>query len=180
MIYDTPQKTDDGMRHVNALTEDKKRCFIQLNNTQVLDIDSKTGEVSIEITGEDNQAKIENVHTTNIKSALENSEQWFGKKVSEKAIDKAYIIDDSITADKIEATKIFTSKKEQVDFESLTPGTKCSVFIEFAGLWFARSHFGPSWNIVQVKIQEEKIPEVEEPPVEAYPEECMFDDEESK
>ena len=91
MIYDTPTKADDGMRHVKALTEDKKRCFIQLNDVSVLDVDYSTGEVSIEITGEDNQAKIENVHSTNIKSALENSEEWFGKKVSEKAIDKAYI-----------------------------------------------------------------------------------------
>tara|TARA_X000000368_G_scaffold60431_1_gene42575 strand:+ start:6654 stop:7196 length:543 start_codon:yes stop_codon:yes gene_type:complete len=180
MIYDTPTKADDGMRHVKALTDDKKRCFIQLNDVSVLDVDYSTGEVSIEITGEDNQAKIENVHSTNINSALENSEEWFGKKVSEKAIDKAYIIDDSITAEKIEATKIFTANKELSDFETLTSGTKCSVFIEFAGLWFARSHFGPTWNIVQVKIHEEKTPEVEVPSVDAYPEECMFEDEESK
>ena len=110
----------------------------------------------------------------------ENSEEWFGKKVSEKAIDKAYIVDDSITAEKIEATRIFAANRELVDFETIAPGTKCSVFLEFAGLWFARSHFGPTWNIVQVKIHEEKTPEVEVPSVDAYPEECMFEDEESK
>ena len=32
----------------------------------------------------------------------------------------------------------------------------CSIFVEFAGIWFAKKAFGPTWNIVQVKIHEEE------------------------
>ena len=39
MIYDTPAKADDGMRHVKVFTEDKKNCFVQLIGVDVLDID---------------------------------------------------------------------------------------------------------------------------------------------
>ena len=180
MIYDTPAKADDGMRHVKVFTEDKKKCFIQLIGVDVLDIDKNTGEISFDISGDDNQAKVEAVHAENVQSALQNSQEWFGKEVSEKTIAKAYIKDDVITAERIEATRVFDSKRESFDFDNISPGVKCSVFIEFSGLWFARSHFGPSWNIVQMKIhEEEKNPESEEV-VETYPDECMFEDEISK
>ena len=58
-------------------------------------------------------------------------------------------------------------------------GKVCSLFVEFAGIWFAKKAFWPSWNLVQVKIHEDKSeePEKEESPVESYPEEYMFEDE---
>ena len=57
----------------------------------------------------------------------------------------------------------------------------CSIFVEFSGLWFAKKAFGPSWNLVQVKIHEdEKPPEETEPEIEAYPDQYMFEDEVSK
>ena len=187
MIYDSPFKTDDGMRHVKAKTDDGKRCFIQLKGVKVLEVDNE--DVSFELSGDDNLAKVEAVHITNIQSALEKSKDWFGKEVSEKTIAKAYIKDEVITAERISASKVFDAKKQPVDFEGITPGATCSVFIEFSGLWFARSHFGPSWNVVQVKLEEEeKVPELEsvddpvpqEVEVESYPEECMFEDGDSK
>ena len=81
MIYNKPTKADDGMRHVTAFTDEKKRCFIQLPCVKVLDIDSEMEEVSFEITGEENQAKIESVHASSIQSAVENAVEWFGKEL---------------------------------------------------------------------------------------------------
>jgi len=77
MIYDTLSKGEDGLYHTRALNNEKKRHFIQLNGVTVSDIDHELGEVSFEITGDDNQAKVEDVHTTNLQSALENSKTWF-------------------------------------------------------------------------------------------------------
>ena len=45
----------------------------------------------------------------------------------------------------------------------------CSIFVEFAGIWFAKKAFGPTWNLVQVKIHEEEItPEPTEPEIDEY------------
>jgi hypothetical protein len=180
MIYDTPFKTDDGMRHVRAYTDEKKKCFVQLTDVKVLEVDGE--DISFELSGDDNIAKVEAVHLTNIQSALENSKEWFGKELTEKTITKAYIKDDVVTAEKIEASRVFNANKELVDIETLSPGVTCSVFVEFSGLWFARSHFGSSWNLVQVKIHEDTKNTEEEPEceVESYPEECMFEDSVSK
>ena len=81
MIYDTLSKGEDGLYHSRALNDEKKRYFIQLNGVTVSDVDHETGEVSFEVTGEDNQAKVESVHVTNLQSALENSKTWFGKEL---------------------------------------------------------------------------------------------------
>ena len=181
MIYNSPTKADDGMRHVKAYTDEKKRCFIQLPGVKVLDIDSEMGEVTLELTGEENQAKIETIHASNIQSAVENAKEWFGKELPEKTITNAYTKEDTLSTDKTQATRIFNSKNEEVDFETLAPGTTCSIFVEFSGLWFAKKAFGPSWNIVQVKIhEEEKQPEKETQEIEAYPDGCMFENPDSK
>ena len=181
MIYNKPTKAEDGMRHVAAFTDEKKRCFIQLPCVKVLDTDSEMGEVSFEITGEENQAKIESVHASSIQSAVENAVEWFGKELPEKTVTNAYTKEECLSTDKIGATRVFNSKNEQVDFETLSPGTTCSIFVEFSGLWFAKKAFGPSWNIVQVKIHEEEKNEVEETQeIEAYPDGCMFENPDSK
>ena len=181
MIYDTPKKGEDGMYHVRALTEERKRYLIQLTGVKVSDVDTNSGEVSFNITGEDNQAKLETIHASNIQSALENSTEWFGKKLPDKTIANAYMKDDELSVDRIDATRIFDSQKQSVDFDTLKEDNVCSVFVEFSGLWFAKKAFGPSWNLVQVKIHEDEKPpppeSKEEHPVEAYPEEYMFEDE---
>ena len=84
MIYDTLSKGEDGLYHTRALTDERKRYFVQLNGVTVTDVDQETGEVSLEIIGEDNQAKIESVHVMNIQSAMENSATWFGKELPER------------------------------------------------------------------------------------------------
>jgi hypothetical protein len=61
--------------------------------------------------------------------------------------------------------------------------------LEYAGLWFAKKAFGPSWNLVQVKLNPEPEPTPEpepepeptpepEPEIEAYPEDIVIEDDE--
>ena len=157
MIYDTLSKGEDGLYHSRALNDEKKRYFIQLNEVTVSDVDQETGEVSFEVTGEDNQAKVESVHITNLQSALENSKTWFGKELPEKTVSGAYTISENLETDRISATRIFDHSKESVEFNSLTVGMTCTALVEFSGLWFAKKAFGPSWSIFQWKFNEEKI-----------------------
>jgi len=182
MIYDTLSKGEDGLYHTHALNDEKKRYFIQLNDVTVSDIDQETGEVSFEVTGDNNQAKIESVHVTNLQSALENSKTWFGKELSEKTVSGAYTRGENLATDRISATRVFDHNKESLEFTSVEAGMTCTALIEFSGLWFAKKAFGPSWNIVQLKIHEEKIPEPESTPEvveeETYPDQYMIQDSE--
>jgi hypothetical protein len=178
MIYDTLSKGEDGLYHTKASNDDKKRYFIQLNGVKVTDVDQETGEVSFEVTGDDNQSKIETVHVTNIQSAVENSKTWFGKELSEKTVTSAYTRGDQLTVDRISATRVFDHNRETVDFETVVPGATCTALIEFSGIWFAKKAFGPSWNIVQLKIHEEKMSEPEPEPnsEETYPDQYIIED----
>lgn len=182
MIYDTLSKGEDGLYHSRALNDEKKRYFIQLNGVTVSDVDHETGEVSFEVTGEDNQAKVESVHVTNLQSALENSKTWFGKELPEKMISSAYTRSENLETDRISATRVFDHTKESVEFSSITVGMSCTVLVEFSGLWFAKKAFGPSWNIVQLKIPEAEVEvEVEaeaEAEEETYPDQYMIQDSE--
>ena len=180
MIYDTLSKGEDGLYHSRALNDEKKRYFIQLNEVTVSDVDQETGEVSFEVSGDDNQAKVEAVHVTNLQSALENSKIWFGKDLPEKTVSGAYTRSENLETDRISATRIFDHKKEPVEFNSVSVGMKCTILVEFSGLWFAKKAFGPTWNIVQMKIHEEKIPEpeVEVEEEETYPDQYMIQDSE--
>ena len=179
MIYDTLSKGEDGLYHSRALNDDNKRYFVQLDGVIVSDVDQETGEVSFEVTGENNQAKVESVHTTNLQSALENSKTWFGKELPEKTISGAYTRSENLETDRISATRVFDHAKESVEFSSVTVGMSCTALVEFSGLWFAKKAFGPSWNIVQLKIHQEKIPEAEvEVEEETYPDQYMIQDSE--
>ena len=142
MIYDTLSKGEDGLYHSRALNDEKKRYFIQLNEVTVSDVDQETGEVSFEVSGEDNQAKVEAVHVTNLQSALENSKTWFGKELPEKTISGAYTMSENIETDRISATRIFDHNRESLEFSSVNVGMKCTVLVEFSGLWFAKKAFG--------------------------------------
>ena len=167
MIYDTLSKGEDGLYHSRALNDEKKRYFVQMDGVIGSDVYKETGKVS--------------GHTTNLQSALENSKTWFGKELPEKTISGAYTISDNLETDRISATRVFDHTKESVEFSSITVGMSCTALVEFSGLWFAKKVFGPSWNIVQLKIHEEKIPEAKvevEVEEETYPDQYMIQDSE--
>lgn len=167
MIYDKLTKGDDGMYHVRAFTDDRKKYFIQLNGVTITDV---TDDLVFETTSE----QIDAVHDMNIQSAMENSQEWFGKKLAEKTLRSAYTREDTLSAERIPDTKVFNTEKAQIEFETIKPGDTCSIIVEFSGLWFAKKAFGPSWNIVQVRVH----PPPEEKFDETYPADYMFEDDE--
>ena len=171
MIYDTVTKGEDGLYHVRAFTDERKKVFVQLNNVKIVDVSEDLAFEPADFTN------VDAVHDLNIQNAVENGEIWFGRKVTDKTIKSAYIRDDTISAERIGNTKVFNADKEVVDFETIEVGSECSVIVEFSGLWFAKKAFGPAWNIVQVKINRPNEPEPEpEKFDETYPDDYMFED----
>lgn len=171
MIYGAPIKGEDGLYFVKALNDDKRKCLVQLNKVKI--IDDVSGEVFMNVTS---GAKVEDIDTRNLEAALENCESWFGKKLSESVIRGAYtpsIKDDQVTAERIDATKVFNAQQELIDFDGVQPEKTCDVILEFAGLWFAKKAFGSTWNVVQVRVHDDPI-------IDTYPEEYAFVDEDDQ
>jgi hypothetical protein len=168
MIYDKITQGENGMYTVRVFNDEKKRNLIRLDNVKIVDTED---DVVLELS---DTSKIDSIHMENIQQAIDNSEAWFGgRKLSEKTLRSAYTNESSISAERIGQTRVYNSKNEPVGIETLTSDTECSVIVEFVGLWFAKKAFGPSWNLVQVKLAPE--PEPEEPTFdESYPEDCMF------
>ena len=173
MIYNAPAKGEDGLYFVKALNDEKRKCFVQLNKVKVADV---SGEIVIDIVSEANTKKVEGVDAQNLAAALENSETWFGKKLTEGVVKGAYTSNldgGMMTCERLDVTKVYSAQQELIDFETLQPGKNCSVILEFAGLWFAKKAFGPTWNVVQVKVHPDPILDV-------YPDQYAFVDEDEE
>ncbi len=173
MIYNTPTKGDDGLYFVKVLNDDKRKCLIQLNKVKISD---SSGEISMDVISESNAMKIQNIDGSNLEAALENCESWFGKKLSESVIKGAYTsnLDNGvITCDRLDVTKIYDARQEITEFEAVQPDKTCDVILEYAGLWFAKKAFGPTWNVVQVRVHDDPI-------IDTYPEGFAFVDEDDQ
>jgi hypothetical protein len=169
MLYDKLTKGDDGMYHVRAFTDDRKKYFVQLNDVTIVDVGDE--DVTFEVSATD---KLNDIHDVNIQNAISNSQEWFGKSLTKTILTAAYTRESTISAELLPVTKIFNFNKDLLDdLETVKPGIICSVIVEFSGLWFAKKAFGPSWNIVQIKMQQ-----TEEKYDETYPENYMFEDDE--
>jgi len=173
MFYSKPLKNDEGLYVVRAYTDEKKKCFVQVKGKATHD----DGEISFIL---DDVSKVQTIDDENIQAAKRNAEEWFGKKVGDATLERAYtksLLDTQVTTDVIKATKIFNAEKTVIDVGDLAASSECTGLIEFAGLWFAKKAFGPVWNVVQVKVHPVAEPESEpEPEPEPVPE-VKVDDE---
>lgn len=170
MLYNTPAKGEDGCYFVRAVNDDKKKYFVQLNKVQVTNVSG--GELTIDLRSNANQKKIAAIDEANLQAAQENSVEWFGKAKLLDALKKAYSAAE-LVASRIPPTKVFSADQEVIDFESIQEGRDCSIILEYAGMWFAKTAFGPSYNVVQVKLHPEPIKS-------EYPEEYAFVEEEEE
>jgi hypothetical protein len=172
MIYNPPIKGEDGLYSVKALGDDRRKCLVQLNGVSITEV---AGEISFDL--ETVNDTIESIDANNLEAATENCVSWFGRKVTATVIKGAYtpsMWNNRIRCDRLDTMKVFNAQKESIDQENIQPGKTCDVILEFAGLWFAKKAFGPSWNLVQVKIHDTIHPE------DTYPEEYAFVDEDQE
>ena len=87
MIYNTPAKGEDGLYFVKVLSDEKRKCLVQLNKVKITDV---SGEVVFDVVSDANTKKIGDIDEGNLAAALENCESWFGKKLTESVIKGAY------------------------------------------------------------------------------------------
>jgi|SRR6056300_595311 hypothetical protein len=171
MFYSKPVKNEDGLYIVNAYTDEKTKYFVPLDGT----VKADSGELTFTV---EDDSKFQEVDTLNIEAAKENSEEWFGKKMIDATLERAYttsVLCSQVTADIIPQTKAFDYNKHSIELGSIEDETKVKALLEFAGLWFAKKAYGPIWNVVQVRDMTEPEPEPE-PEVEIqneYPDEYV-------
>jgi hypothetical protein len=172
MKFGAPTKDEDGLYYARVKGDDGKKIFVQLNKVKCTRSSTTMAEFAIEQAG--NKKKIRKIEDENIATATEKSEEWFGSELTPEQVKAAYssIFESTgrLGVERIPPTKVFTSNLEQTDFESIAEGKTCNLIVEFAGLYFARSSFGPMWNLVQAKLHADPI-------VSEYPEEPAFADE---
>jgi len=161
MFFKPPTKENDGLYYVRAFQDDKKKVFYQLNGAKI-----KTASESELVLDLKSRAKIDALDEQNIQAAIEHSQEWFGKELTEEYLRNAYTSPKDISVERIHPTKVFSPELEITRFEDAAAGRECNAIIEFAGLYFARQSFGPVFNVVQVKLHATKVCE--------YPEDYAF------
>ena len=112
MLYNPPVKGDDGLYFVKALTDEKRKCLVQVNGVKVVDV---SGEFVFDLSSNDNMNKIQEVDTGNLVAAVENCETWFNRKLSDNVITSAYTsshLSQEITGDPLDVTRVYDSKQE--------------------------------------------------------------------
>ena len=173
MLFDTLTKGDDGLRFVKVLNDNKRKVLIQMNGVKISDI---SDEVVLDLMSDSNIEKVSAVDAKNVEAAQENSTAWFGKELSEGVIRGAYtpsVVDNQLSCDRIEVTKVFDSQQQAVDFETLKKDQACDVILEFSGLWFAKKTFACTWNLVQVRLHPEPV-------LDTYPDQYAFVDDDEQ
>lgn len=166
--FDQISKNDQGEYTVKISTQDDGPVFHQLNNVS-LTTDLGSGEAVIK----GDLSSLEQYNSAVLEYANGHSEEWFGRKVAEATLAKAYQgqDDDSLTADLRRdsegavVTRYYSQEKELRETSDLAQEDLYShVVVELYGLWFVKKNFGPVWRLVQVK---------DAPPP---PRKCPYDD----
>lgn len=105
-----------------------------------------------------------------IKTAVENSKEWFGKKMSKEVVAELYrpIIKPSKdpekyaptmkfkirTKDDVMQVQAFDQNKEPFELTQLGSGAHIAAIAECNSVWFVNKQFGISWTLVQAKINQ--------------------------
>lgn len=143
--------------------------------------DDKTGTVKYSIDasfkGMNEDAKIQTfydkmteIDSTIVDLAVENSKEWFGKKMKKEIVEELYrpLIKVSKDPEKYAPTmkfkiqsnskdelmiEAFDNNREPVDIlETLKSGSKVRGIIECSSIWFVNKQFGVTWRAVQLEV----------------------------
>jgi hypothetical protein len=116
-----------------------------------------------------------------LQAAKDNSELWFGRKMSDKKIGGAYVpgVGQSgvMTCEKAKVkgqvmVRAFGIDKTPADYEQLQKGVKCHIFAELLGVLVYQKNFSPLWKVVQMLV----IPAPKPKKPKRYTDECLFED----
>tara|TARA_B100001996_G_C18623071_1_gene578564 strand:- start:372 stop:1046 length:675 start_codon:yes stop_codon:yes gene_type:complete len=98
-----------------------------------------------------------------VNTAVKNSKEWFGKKMTKEVVEELYrpIVKPAKDPEKyaptmkmkirnIDTVEVYDHNKNAVTSEKLVKGSKLKSIIECSSIWFVNKSFGVSWNLVQV------------------------------
>lgn len=114
-------------------------------------------------------SKIREIDNRMIELAVENSQQWFGKKMSKEVVEELYrpLIKESKQPEKYAPTlkikirtrtdntmsmEVFDIEKNPFDMTNFQPGTSAKSIVEFAPVWFVNKQFGLTLSMLQLGI----------------------------
>ncbi len=177
MKYSKPVKTPDGRYYVKISNDNDSRVMVQMNNVKVLTNYDQVDDVTFEF-NDQAKTKVTSLEDDIVANAVTNSESWFGKELPESTLKSAFKRSDGDTINISKAkvrgqvmARVFDDQKVVVEDTDVTPGAKCDVMMELAGVWFLKKTYGAIWRIAQVKLR----------PVTGnqYPTDYLFQDDES-
>ena len=103
-----------------------------------------------------------------IKKAVENSKEWFGKKMSKEVVSELYrpLIKESKDPSKYAATikykirtngdsfnvEAFDEDRNKFDLDDFMAGSKARCIIELSSIWFVNKQFGCTFTLVQCQV----------------------------
>ena len=143
--------------------------------------DDKTGivkySIDVSFKGSNDDSKIQTfydkmavIDSKIVDIAVENSKEWFGKKMKKEIVEELYrpLVKQSKDPEKYAPTmkfKIQNNNKDELMIETfddtrqpvdimdaLKPGSKVRGIIECSSIWFVNKQFGVTWRAVQLEI----------------------------
>jgi len=103
-----------------------------------------------------------------VSKAVDNSKEWFGKKMSKEVVEELYrpLIKESKDPSKYASTikykirsigekmnlEAFDENKNIFDMSNFGPGSKVRCLIELSSIWFVNKQFGCTFTIVQIQV----------------------------
>jgi hypothetical protein len=173
VVFGTPKQLSDGRFFAKVANSDESRVMIQLNKVKLLTKFDESDDVTIELS-ESALAKIVGIDEQNVAASKVNSQAWFGKVLADQTLEAAYsksVSGLTMNIGKAKVTKVFDHTKTAIDSSSIDSNTVGDVILEFCGIWFLKKTFGSIWRIAQVRLLA--------PPKKSYPDEYLFQDDET-
>tara|TARA_R110000803_G_scaffold93865_1_gene161325 strand:- start:110 stop:691 length:582 start_codon:yes stop_codon:yes gene_type:complete len=176
MIFDEVKTLSDGRKYIKCETSRIKLKSIVLEDDFQAD-----DNVTMQLT-ESTKDIVSQYDTEIIQAAQNNSEAWFGRKLSDKKISSVYT--PGVTEDGVMAcekarergtvmVRAFNKDQTAVQLDDVRKGMTCHVCIELLGVMIYQKNFTPLWKVVQVMI----VPTPKTIRHSRYTDECMFDEE---
>ena len=169
LTFEPIVKNEQGEYHVKVTSVDGGPVFHQVNNVS-LSVHKDQNEATL--TGD--VSSVSAFNDSILAYANEHSEEWFGRKVAEATLVRAFQTDDddtlTVDVNSDMSVKYFSQEKELKDSaDLLQEDLYTHVILELQGLWFVKKNFGPVWRLTQVK-------DAPAPPKKSPYDEYMFQD----
>ena len=181
---DNVTKNKAGGNIVYLKYDDTKKILLQtpvmmapFGMSVYTDENTSTTKYSIDLSfkNKDTDSRISTFHDTMlaldkfmINKGVENSKEWFGKKMSKEVVEELYrpLVKESKDPSKYASTiklkirssadnfimEAFDDNKNHFDMKTLTPGCKVRAIVELTSIWFVAKQFGCSLTILQAQI----------------------------